>query len=280
MDRTRRVLGLTCVTVIAACSIARPNEDPDVDVALTVEPRGKPKKDSGTDTGADTGADTGQDSGADTGADSGYGGASSPDFIDACSLPGMTRATFNATGTEDPNDEGVTSAIALPFSFTFFGTSQSHTWVTSNGQLGFGSTPGGSRFGQVTCPLPDSRFGATPTLLVYSVDLVVRPESEGGGVCYGTTGSAPNRKFVVTWKNAFFYEAWNQGYATFSTILHEGTNVAKVVLEHIDGSGFPDPSSVEAGGLAALGKQQGTSAVSFSCQQQLAPEGTVVTYNP
>lgn len=198
-----------------------------------------------------------------------------PGFIDACLLPGMTKATFNATSSFDANDEGVTAALNLPFSFTLYGTAHTKYWITTNGQLGFGNTLGGSMFGQTTCPLPKPAF-TTPILLAYSADLVGRYD-EHAGVCYATTGTAPNRKHVVTWKDSFFYEAWLTSNVTFSATLNEGTNVIDVVLERIDA---PYLTSYEIGLGAALGKQSGSSANTFSCYQALAPEGTVIHYNP
>ncbi len=203
------------------------------------------------------------------------GGDVTPGFIDACLLPGMTKATFTPTGSFDATDEGVTAALNLPFSFTFYGTAHTKYWLTPNGQLGFGNTVGGSMFGQVTCPLPDSRF-TTPIVLVYSVDLVGRYDAHAG-VCYATTGTAPNRKHVVTWKDSFFYEAWLTSNVTFSAILNEGTNAIDVVLEQVDA---PYLTTYEAGYASALGKQAGSSGSAFSCFQPNAPEGTVAHYNP
>lgn len=196
-------------------------------------------------------------------------------FIDACLLPGMTKATFNPTGSFDAHDEGVTAALNLPFPFTMYGAAHTKYWITTNGQLGFGSTPGGSAFGQVTCPLSDARF-QTPILLAYSADLVGRLDPDAG-VCVATTGASPNRKLVVTWKDSFFYEAWLTSNVTFSATLNEGTNVIDVAIERVDA---PHLLPFEAGGGAALGRQSGSSAQSFSCFQGLAPEGTVIHYSP
>jgi hypothetical protein len=49
----------------------------------------------------------------------------------------------------------VTAALDLPFAFQMYGTSHTKFWITPNGQLGFGSTPGGSAFGPDGSP----RFG-------------------------------------------------------------------------------------------------------------------------
>jgi hypothetical protein len=204
----------------------------------------------------------------------GDGGGDAASFIDACLLPGMTQATFNPTGTLDARDEGVTAALNLPFQITLSGTPHNKFWITTNGQLGFGATPGGSAFGQATCPLPDARFTA-PILLAYSVDLVGRIDP-GAGVCYATTGTSPHRKLVVTWKDSFFYESWLNSNVTFSATLNESTNIIDVVLARVDAPYLPP---YETGLAAALGIQSGGSASVFSCFQEHAPEGTVVHYS-
>jgi len=196
-------------------------------------------------------------------------------FIDACLLPGMTKATFNATSSFDAHDEGVTAVLNLPFPFTFYGTSHTKYWFTTNGQLGFGNTLGGSLFGRASCPLPAAGF-STPIVFVYSVDLIGRLEPHAG-VCYATTGTAPSRKLVVTWKDSFFYDAWVTSNVTFSATLNEGTNVIDVAIERADAPYAPD---FETGFVSVLGRQAGSSGQTYSCYQPNAPEGTVVHYNP
>lgn len=196
-------------------------------------------------------------------------------FIDACLLPGMTKATFRSVGGFDAYDEGVTAALDLPFAFTFHGASHTKFWVTTNGQLGFGTTVGGTPFGQVSCPLPAAQLTA-PTLLVYSADLVGRYDAHAG-VCIATTGTAPNRKLVVTWKDSFFYEAWLTSNVTFSATLNEGTNVVDVGLKQVDSPQMP---GYEAGWAAALGRQAGGSGYGYSCYQDRALEGLALHYQP
>jgi hypothetical protein len=197
-------------------------------------------------------------------------------FVDACLMPGMTRAVFNPTSTFDANDEGVTAALDLPFAFRLYGTSHTKFWITSNGQLGFGSTPGGSTFGQVACPLPNAAL-TKPTLLIYSADLVGRIEDPNAGVCFATTGTAPNRRLVVTWKDSFFYEAWLTSNVTFSATLNEATHVVDVAIRNVDAPSLP---TYEAGYAAVLGRQAGGSGYAYSCSQGRAPEGTMLHYNP
>lgn len=262
MNRCKYIVYIALCASATACSMA-PGDEEEGDLG-TIESEAKWKKPPKTPDAAlpDSPPPPPMTSGA-------------PGFIDACLLPGMTKPTFNPTASFDATDEGVTAALNLPFAFTFYGTSHTKFWITPNGQLGFGNTVGGSMFGQATCSLPDSRF-TTPILLAYSADLVGRFDASAG-VCYATTGTAPNRKLVVTWKDSFFYEAWLTSNVTFSAILNEGTNAIDVQIERVDA---PYMTSYENGGIAVLGKQSGSSANTFSCYQALAPEGTVIHYNP
>jgi hypothetical protein len=202
-------------------------------------------------------------------------GRGAPGFIDACLVPGMTRATFHPAGSIDATGERVTAALELPFPFTACGTSHTRYWFTTHGRLGFGKVPGDAGSGQATCPLPDSRF-AKPLLLVYSTDLG-RRLGPAAGVCHATTGAAPRRKLVVTWQDAVFYDGWLTAKVTFSATLNEGTNVLDVQLERV---GAPYQAFFETGGAAALGKQAGEWAHAFSWFQAFTPEGTVIHYNP
>ena len=201
-------------------------------------------------------------------------GTGSGGFIDACQLPGMTRVAFNPIGGFDAHDEGVSAALSLPFPFVLRDTAQAKFWITTNGQIGFSSAPGGSMFGRVTCPLPDSAFSA-PVLFAYSGDLVGRLDG-GAGVCYATTGTAPNRKVVVTWKDSFFYEAWLTSHVTFSATLNEGTNVMDVAIDRVDA---PTLTEFESGYATALGAQAGGVVQSYSCYQPRAPAGTIAHFH-
>lgn len=262
-----------CLFASAAGCATGPSGEPDVG---TTENEGKWPKPKSVDAGTPDSPPPSPDS--PTGGGGGGGTTTSGGgFIDACGLQDKTKPTFNATATGGiaTNDEGVTAALPLPFPFTLYGTAHTKFWITTNGQLGFGATPGGSAFGQATCPLPDTRF-TTPVVLVYSADLVARLD-DNNGICYATIGAAPNRKLVVTWKESFFYDCWLNSNVTFSATLNEGTNVIDVAIDRVDA---PYMQSVEAGSIAALGKQGGGTGYAYSCYQNNAPEGTVIHYNP
>jgi hypothetical protein len=265
MNRCSDIVRMALFASAAACSMGHGD---GVDLGtVESEAKAKPTKDAAVPDSSPTTDASGTPDGNDGGSASG--------FIDACLLPGMVKATFTATSSYDAIDEGVTAALDLPFPFTLYGVAYSKYWFTTNGQLGFGDTPSGSAFGQVTCPLSDARF-TTPIVLVYSTDLINRLDPDTG-VCYATTGTAPNRKLVVTWKDSFFYDAWLTSHVTFSATLNEGTNVIDVGLDRIEAPSLP---AYETGLVAVLGKQFGGAASSYSCFQDLAPAGTVVHYQP
>ena len=84
------------------------------------------------------------------------------------------------------------SASRVSFGFTMrFGTaSYTRGYISSNGKIHF-TTRDSS---QSNVPLPT---GSSPQLLVYWDDL--RVYNSNATVTYGTFGTAPNRRFVVTW---------------------------------------------------------------------------------
>lgn len=201
-----------------------------------------------------------------------------PPWTDACALPGAVVATFTPYGTIDASDEGATAALALPFSFTYLGRSYSRYWLTSNGELGFGDSPGGTPFGQVGCPLPDTGV-ARPTVYAYTVDLMA------GTTCMAVTGTAPSRQLVITWKNKHLYELEGSGNGTssvaFGVTLSEGTNAIEVAVNQVEAtSPFFPTTDVINGAWAVLGLQHGTTGVSFSCREQNAPPGSRFMHQP
>lgn len=89
-------------------------------------------------------------------------------------------------------DDGATS-VNLPFSFPYFGSSYSTASVGTNGyiQLGGGST---TTLSNPTLPASGANDGC---LAVMWMDLDSRTN---GSIQTWTTGTAPNRKFIVSWE--------------------------------------------------------------------------------
>ncbi|MEY2692723.1 MAG: hypothetical protein RIT03_1113, partial [Bacteroidota bacterium] len=115
-----------------------------------------------------------------------------------------------------------TAALSLPFTFTFNGIGYSTVNVNSNGYVTFGSTTSSTTN---FTPVSSSETYAS-CISAFGRDLV----NNGLDVTYITSGSSPNRVFVVQWNNArrFATSARNGNY-NFQIRLNETTNVIQVV---------------------------------------------------
>ncbi|HEX2616629.1 MAG TPA: fibronectin type III domain-containing protein, partial [Flavobacteriales bacterium] len=127
----------------------------------------------------------------------------------------------------DTWDDEVSSALAIPFSFTFNGTGYTSCFVSSNGFLTFGATaPGGTNY------TPISAGGYAGAVSAFGRDLV--NQGTAGAtfrVRSETLGSSPNRTFVVEWRQARRYDSGGVtgDNLTFQIRLSETTNVIRVV---------------------------------------------------
>ncbi|HEY3261917.1 MAG TPA: carboxypeptidase regulatory-like domain-containing protein [Pseudonocardiaceae bacterium] len=95
-------------------------------------------------------------------------------------------------------DDAATS-VALPFSFFFYGQTYNTAFVSTNGNLNFLAT--NTTFSNTAIPAT-----AAPNAAIYPMwdDLTVVP-GNGGSMWTMTTGTAPNRSFLVEWRNVNFY---------------------------------------------------------------------------
>ncbi|MGI5212315.1 PQQ-dependent sugar dehydrogenase [Plantactinospora sp. CA-290183] len=162
--------------------------------------------------------------------------------------------------------DNATAAVSLPFAFPFYGQSYSRAWVDSNGVMSFvdprGSWP-------VNRPLPNA---AAPNAALYPFwdDLEVRADSS---VRTAVRGSAPDRQFVVEWRNVGLSGATTArigfqvvisewGQVTFNyTALHAGR---------------------ELGNSATVGIENasGTTALPYSVNQLVLANGRAIVFTP
>ncbi|MGA9420858.1 MAG: hypothetical protein WBW61_00740 [Rhodanobacteraceae bacterium] len=125
---------------------------------------------------------------------------------------------ISASGTEiDLGDDGATS-VAMPFAFAFYGSSATNLCIGNNGELRFdvascSSSPYNNQ------PLPTTSLD-DPAILPYWDDML-----PNGPIYYATVGSAPDRQFIIEYKDKFAYgdsgDPTGQTGATFETILNE-----------------------------------------------------------
>jgi len=159
-------------------------------------------------------------------------------YVDACS-----------GGT---NTSSLLITTSIPFDFTLFNTNSTTVKFTSrSGQIGIGST--GLTINQTAVSLPS---GSAPKPILFPFWDALKYGS-GGKICYQTLGSAPNRQFVVEWRNMDFNNSPGQGsHLDFEAYLFEGTGEIDVVYNTMVGTGTSNGR--ENGAQAMVGLQDET----------------------
>ncbi|SPD72923.1 hypothetical protein PITCH_A1590005 [uncultured Desulfobacterium sp.] len=142
-------------------------------------------------------------------------------------------------------DEGGTSGIPIGFNFVYYGTIFTTVTVTANGYLGFSPTISPDN---TIIPLAD-----TPNALIAPFWDDLNPGlNPGGGVFFQTIGSAPDRRFIVEWKDVPL-KSDPDSRLTFEAVLFEGNNEIQFhYLSMIDGSGMTT-SPMVTGQSATIG---------------------------
>jgi len=180
-----------------------------------------------------------------------------------------SRAFVPADTTVLPltGDEALTT-VSLPFTVTFYGQQYSSAWVSTNGWLSFVSTTLPVA-GNVT--LPDVN---TPNAAVYGYwdDLVVKAGTST--VRTAVVGTAPNRQFVVEWRNTNIYRTSN--YITMEIVLSESGEIA------VNYADISATNTREQGDSASVGIENATGdvALQYSLNQPILRNGTAVVFRP
>lgn len=128
-----------------------------------------------------------------------------------------TSTTVHASGWDD-----AVSSVTIPFTFTFNGVNYTSCNVATNGYITFGTTaPSTALYSPISST---TAYGGT--ISAFGMDLI----SNSSTIVYGTTGSAPNRTFVVQWNNARRYSggAVTGDVLNFQIRLVETSNVVQV----------------------------------------------------
>jgi hypothetical protein len=123
------------------------------------------------------------------------------------------------------DDEEISSAITLPFTFNYFGTNYTEFKACSNGFITFSTTT--------------SSFSING--IESNTDLFIAPlwddlDGFGGAASYQVTGSAPNRVLTIEWLN--YKWGWTASTAgiSFQVKLYETSNVIEFVYRQEVGS--------------------------------------------
>ncbi|HEY0652455.1 MAG TPA: T9SS type A sorting domain-containing protein [Chryseosolibacter sp.] len=159
------------------------------------------------------------------------------------------------------NDQGLSEALPLNFSFNFFGLSFTTVQATAEGFLTFNG------LGGATVPITDNNLNAGGNYLRLIAPLWDDLNGDGGSASYATTGAAGNRIFTFEWLNW----KWNWSAASagisFQVKLYENGNVVEFVYRQEPGT-LNSPSA--SCGLVGLSSAQFYSLTDFSGTPQLA----------
>ena len=124
--------------------------------------------------------------------------------------PEYTWVDLSTSGTAHTLDDDGTVEVELPFSFPFYGTSQTRVWINANGFLTFDGEPGSESYRNLFLP----NTNAPSVIAPYWDDL---DPTSGGRVLSQDLGDG---RFAVTWEDVPHYsESGDAGSFRFQAIL-------------------------------------------------------------
>ncbi len=156
------------------------------------------------------------------------------------------------------NDDSYSSVITLPFNFDFYGVTYNQLLISTNGYLDFRTNLANSSspfyFSQT---IPNSAFSVKNSILGNFQDLYNNTVSSGS-ITSGISGTAPFRKFVVSYNNNSIFACANST-STFQIILNETTNIIDIQLidKQVCSTSPTSGSSKSVCGLINLNGTQG-----------------------
>jgi len=147
-----------------------------------------------------------------------YGKRTDPYDVTFPSYP--SAAPSYTTGTPiASSDDATHGPFSIGFTFTFFGTTYTQFYVGSNGWIGFSAA---QTTGYTAAYIPNT---SSPKNVIMADWEDLLPGASN--IRYTTTGSAPNRKLIVSFYQVPHYNC-NTNLHTFQFILNETSNVIEI----------------------------------------------------
>lgn len=137
---------------------------------------------------------------------------------------------YNQGTSVSLTDDTHSDTIDIGFDFCFFGDSVSILVISSNGYITFhDSLAGGSSPWSINDTVPDLSEQTTPTFAVMAPWQDINPGS-GGSIHYSVYGTAPFRKFVVSYNRVAMFSCTSLEF-TNQIILHESSNYIDIIIQ-------------------------------------------------
>lgn len=184
--------------------------------------------------------------------------------------PAPFTGGISLNGTFTGVDDGVSQPIRLPFTFCFYGINYDTCWVGTNGWLSFSR---GQPNNFTAAPIPSTAFASVP------FNCIMAPWQDWwssfgglGDINYRTLGTAPNRRFVVSFAQLPMYGC-TQNTGTFQIILYETSNIIEVHIQE-------KPPCTSWGGTAVLGLHNATGSDAHTVPGRNSTIWTVIPTAP
>ncbi|HTX93170.1 MAG TPA: hypothetical protein VMC09_18290 [Anaerolineales bacterium] len=175
------------------------------------------------------------------------------------------------TQTSITGDDQVIT-VSLPFSVTFFGTAYTSIKISSNGNAHFGTAS--SAYSNVAIP----NTGNPNALIAPFWDDLYPPS--GGRIYTGVSGTAPNRIYVIEWRNVAHYPGGTNG-ATFEIQIDESGTARNNIWFLYQDTSFGN-ASYDNGVSATVGIENaaGTAGNQYSFNTAVITAGKVIHFFP
>jgi hypothetical protein len=136
-------------------------------------------------------------------------------------------------------DDVALGPVDIGFPFPFYGTSQTQLYFNTNGLITFGG--GSLEWDAFSIP---NDLNPNNLIAAFWDDLLVGSPYNNGAIYYSRGGSAPNRYFVLEWRDVQNYDDEITRFS-FEAILHENGDI---VIQH---KSLPFPTSPAWGSKTA-----------------------------
>lgn len=149
------------------------------------------------------------------------------------SNPAYAPDAFNVgTALNFPDDE-FSAAVPIPFTFCFMGNNYTSLIVSSNAYVSFNTACAGQASNWDTDVIPSPANTNSPEALnsIMFPWVDVDP-SVSGAIRYTTYGTAPNRRFVVSFRNVAMFDCNAMRY-TGQVALYETSNVIDIHIQDL-----------------------------------------------
>ena len=146
-------------------------------------------------------------------------------------VPSSSSFTAISGGTDVnsiEDDDEISGALPIGFSFNYLGTNYTNLYASSNGFISFNASASSTNSNNLNSTTSTNR----PLIAALWDDL----DGFGGSAKYITTGSTPNRVFTMEWQNYLWnYQATTAGIS-FQVKLYEGSNNIEFIYQQESGA--------------------------------------------